>query len=76
MSPLPGIILPRDGGARFVEDRIASNITAAKLKVSSELINDLVTFTEQELRGSVSVSTGEFSSSKPVKFDWETFKKI
>ena len=75
MSPLPGIILPRDAGSRFIVDKIAFDISAAK-KVSPELVNDLIAFTEQELRGWVSVSTGEVFSSKPVKFDWENFKKI
>lgn len=76
MSPIPGIILPRDAGSRFIVDQIASDISANDLEVDPELVNDLLVFTEKELTGWVSVSTGEHFRSKPVKFDWVNFKKI
>jgi hypothetical protein len=75
MSPIPGIILARDAGARCVWDEMSSTLPD-DLKTNSELRRDIATALEQELIGWVTVSTGEFFESKPTKFDWVNFKKI
>jgi hypothetical protein len=75
MSPVPGIIVPRDGGGRFVADSVLADV-AATFQNNSKLSNDLREFVDQELRGCASVTTGEFLRTKPVKFDWVNFKAI